>query len=448
MSLQMTRLSRDRAVTQWCSMPYRGKAKQFWKMSKEEWTLYQRHRFLEIYQDACTTIPYYRMRQQMYPELKLQEEPLENLLLELPILKKHTLQKHNLHFFPAKSAMGTSRWSASDAVGSSLMVQATLQERGMEQAIFDWWKKQVTGTTRPRTIYLLGSMKQEGQTWLSHSHGANGVHLSIYHLHKRYKDEIVRFINDFDPQYIEGYPSAIYELAKLAGDALFYRKNRTVAMAAAETLAPEWKAVIEQSLCSKVYDVHSSQEGAYGVFECSYGHKHIHPMFGIVEVVREDGTPTEQGEWGRLVVTGLLRKSMPLIRYEIGNRAAKGKAHGSCPCGVSWDWLESIEGRIGDQLQLEDGRRISMLVVNHMIDGMQGIEIHGAQLIQHTLRRFELLIAMKERDQGSRKYVQQSFRRRFAALVEPLCEVELELTFVTEIPREANGTMKLADVRL
>ncbi|WP_195574319.1 phenylacetate--CoA ligase family protein [Paenibacillus sp. 1001270B_150601_E10] len=448
MSLRTTQVSWNRKVKQLYGLKYRALADRFWSMSKDEWMDYQRNRFLEIYEYARNFIPYYKMRGALYPELHPGGRSLEELLLELPILKKETVKKHNEQFFSTRSSFNTVRHTTSGSTGNPLRLQATMQEKGMQQAIFDTWKRRIVGTSSPRTIYLLGSIKEEGEQWLSRAYGTNEVYISIYQLRQKHKHEIIQFLHAFDPAFIQGYPSAVFQLAQLAGDSLLHRKNRTYAMVTSETLLPQWKSVIEEKLCHKVYDFYSSQEGAHGAFEGDCGSMHIHPMFGSVELIKEDGNRADIGESGLIVVTGLIRKSMPLIRYEIGDHAVKGSYHSSCSCSSSWDSLQKIEGRLGDQLLLEDGRRISMLVLNHLFHGLDGVEVNGAQLIQHSTHRFEFLIVMKERDQGSRKFVQQRFQQRFIKLVNPPSNVDLAFTFVSEIPRGANGKIKLVDVRL
>ena len=50
------------------------------------------------------------------------------------------------------------------------------------------------------------------------------------------------------------------------------------------------------------------------------------PAVGIVEILREDGSPCAPGEVGEIVATGLLNDAMPLIRYRLGDYAAWSEA--------------------------------------------------------------------------------------------------------------------------
>ena len=53
---------------------------------------------------------------------------------------------------------------------------------------------------------------------------------------------------------------------------------------------------------------------------------------------------------GRLVMTSLMRRSQPLIRYELGDLAQLDTA--PCPCGRSFARLAAVEGRADDVLRL------------------------------------------------------------------------------------------------
>ena len=67
--------------------------------------------------------------------------------------------------------------------------------------------------------------------------------------------------------------------------------------------------------------------------------------------------PAAPGEMGAILVTDLLNRAMPLIRYRIGDLAAW--AAGPCPCGRGLPRLERVAGRVTDFLVGCDGRLVS-----------------------------------------------------------------------------------------
>lgn len=78
---------------------------------------------------------------------------------------------------------------------------------------------------------------------------------------------------------------------------------------------------------------------------------HIFEDQFIFEVLR-DGRPVAPGEIGRLVVTDLTNRAMPLIRYDIGD--AGRLLGGPCPCGRRTARLEVL-GRVQEVLDAPNG---------------------------------------------------------------------------------------------
>jgi phenylacetate-CoA ligase len=77
---------------------------------------------------------------------------------------------------------------------------------------------------------------------------------------------------------------------------------------------------------------------------------------GLVEILREDGVPCSKGEVGQVVVTGLVNRSMPLLRYRIGDTASLSGE--MCGCGSNLPVLGPIVGRSDDVLHFASGRAV------------------------------------------------------------------------------------------
>lgn len=108
-------------------------------------------------------------------------------------------------------------------------------------------------------------------------------------------------------------------------------------------------SVLEQPIrerCNKewglpVWDLYSAQETGIIATQCP-DNPHYHTMAEslMVEVLRDDDSPCEPGEIGRIVVTPLHNAVMPLIRYEIGDYAELGD--NTCSCGRGLPVLKRI----------------------------------------------------------------------------------------------------------
>jgi phenylacetate-CoA ligase len=109
-----------------------------------------------------------------------------------------------------------------------------------------------------------------------------------------------------------------------------------------------------------------------------------------LEVLRDDGTDCEPGEEGRVVLTPLHNFAMPLIRYEIGDRAVPAAP---CACGRTLPALACIPGRARDMLTLPDGARRFPYYGHNAIMRVDAIAQH--QVAQVAPDRVELRLVVR-----------------------------------------------------
>ena len=87
----------------------------------------------------------------------------------------------------------------------------------------------------------------------------------------------------------------------------------------AETLFDYQRETIEEVFGCPIFDQYGCAEQVVFVSQCEKGNYHIHPEFGFVEFLRDDGNRAQVGEPARLICTGFTNHAMPLIRYDIGD---------------------------------------------------------------------------------------------------------------------------------
>ncbi len=78
---------------------------------------------------------------------------------------------------------------------------------------------------------------------------------------------------------------------------------------------------------------------------------------GLYLEIEGPSGPAALGEMGSILVTDLLNRAMPLVRYRIGDLGAW--AAGACPCGRGLPRLARVAGRVTDFLVGCDGRLVS-----------------------------------------------------------------------------------------
>jgi phenylacetate-CoA ligase len=106
----------------------------------------------------------------------------------------------------------------------------------------------------------------------------------------------------------------------------------------------------------------------------------------LLELLRDDGTPCQPGEAGRVVISDLTNMASPVLRYESGDYAVRG---GSCPCGRGLDTLERVLGRRRNLVTLPDGTQRWPVVGHRQFRSIA--DIHQVQVIQHNYTDFEAI---------------------------------------------------------
>lgn len=122
---------------------------------------------------------------------------------------------------------------------------------------------------------------------------------------------------------------------------------------------------IEKYFDTKVFDFYGAEEFHNIASECEKREGlHINSDSVLVETIKDGESVTE--EKGDIVVTGLVNKVMPLIRYKIGD---VGKlTEESCSCGRNLPLMKNLEGRNDDFITLPSGKQIGPRIIVGLVE--------------------------------------------------------------------------------
>ncbi|MGC1120889.1 MAG: hypothetical protein WBA22_07320 [Candidatus Methanofastidiosia archaeon] len=165
----------------------------------------------------------------------------------------------------------------------------------------------------------------------------------------------LRLAQSHNPQVISGYPSSLYEMARIYKEDPVPLDLRMV-LCNSEVLTDTTREYLESAFGCPVYNDYSSFELHNIGAECSFKSMHIHIDNNIVEIIK-DGEQAAPGETGEIVVTNIRNRAMPFIRYRTGDYGALSEE--LCPCGRGLPVLKSIEGRKDEYLVLPSGGHVS-----------------------------------------------------------------------------------------
>ena len=256
------------------------------------------------------------------------------------------------------------------------------------------------------------------------------MYMSSYHLTPANIPYYVEALRRWQPEYIEGYPSAVAALAQL----ILETGQKPVPLKAAFTTAEnlfdhQRKAIADAFGCQAFSQYGATEQVMYGA-ECLEGQMHLSPDHSIIEAVDPRGNPSPVGTVGDAIGTSLERFTQPLIRFDIGDRLALSDR--TCSCGRLLPLIEKLDGRTDDGLVTRDGRRIPQIINFHVFSELHCVK--EGQIIQDSLDdyRIKLVPGAGYTDAEGEK-AKRLFLNRLG------CQVNVQLEVVDEIERTGAG---------
>jgi len=172
-------------------------------------------------------------------------------------------------------------------------------------------------------------------------------------IHSATPREVAALLAGKTADVLSGYTGNLARVAQvLAGQPGLKLKPRLI-VGGSDTLTPFFRRQIETTFQAPLRDTYICREAGMIAWECPVsGRYHVEDDHLIVEVLK-DGRPARPGEEGEVVVTSLVRRTMPFIRYRLDDIAAV--AGGDCPCGRRSTLFEQIQGKTQDYFWLPGG---------------------------------------------------------------------------------------------
>jgi phenylacetate-CoA ligase len=248
-----------------------------------------------------------------------------------------------------------------------------------------------------------------------------------------------QMLNQLQPRVIYAYPTPLALFCEYLRDSRKPFHRPASAICTAEPLFPDQRKVIEEVLGCRVFEHYGSREFGMIAGECEmHNGMHVSPGSAYLEFI-----PVENSEipgLHEILITDLLNRGMPLIRYRVNDCVLKGAE--SCGCGRGYPLVQQVIGRTGDVFQLPNGDRIpGVAFTNRVLKVCPGLA--KTQIIQESLTEFRIrYIAGPNFSSGDLDMLQTNLRR--------FIPDDLVWTFerVTEIPRERSGKTRFCISRV
>lgn len=201
---------------------------------------------------------------------------------------------------------------------------------------------------------------------------------------ERFLDELIAF----RPALISTYSNAMHLIAREAERRGVRIPELRAIQGTSEPMPPEFRARIAETFGCAIYDKYGMRETNIISHESpAHDGMCVQAENVVVEFVRPDGSPCDEGEDGRLVVTTLNNRSMPLIRYESSDVAHRLPTP---PTGNQMPRMSHVAGRLQDLIMTPAGDRIDAYFFSYLI--MRFDEIHWFQIVQREVDRLILRV--------------------------------------------------------
>jgi phenylacetate-CoA ligase len=338
---------------------------------------------------AADATPYFG---QVFREAGIRPQDLEDErhLSRLPILEKtplHTSEDHELVAEPIERLFPV---TTSGSTGQPLRVYRSARDQAQVSAIWSrvlrafghrFFNSQVnigTGRAVARTgpIALLRRL---------------GVLPEVRHISSfEPVDRQIEILRERQPHTFSSYAISL----ELIADTLLQHGIRDirpkVVFSAAMSLSDHGRAVAAEAFGVAPLDVYVTAELGPVAWECpeERGTLHLNDDMQIVEILNDRDRPVADGEVGQVVVTQLCCLAQPLLRYRLGDLAAKVPE--ACGCGRGLGRLSPVQGRTRHVIRTPDGRVLYGMMVSTVVKPF--VEVRRWQLRQTGANRLELLV--------------------------------------------------------
>jgi len=388
--------------------------------------------FLEY---AYEHVPYYR---RLMDERGVRPQDVQSVgdLNRLPYLTKDDLRKHFQELQASPRPPRTQTISTGGSTGVPAKVLVAMESHGFAEAArlrAQGWFGLKPGE---REMVLWGSPIELGRQ----SHWRQGRDrllnsrlLSAFDLSEAALARYTKRIREFRPHKLYGYASALAYLA-----AYLLKSGQTVdsdwpkaIFATAEPLLPYQRQAIQEAFHCPAVAEYGARDAGLVAHECPARRLHLNAERIVVEI-DEDNQFAVPGK-GEIVITNLLSRAMPLIRYRTGDVGQLDSSE--CTCGRGLPLLSYVEGRQTDFLVTPSGRVLHALAIIYPIRETPGVA--EFQVVQETVE--QVAIRLVADDSFSESACKTLIGKARLALGE---EVSVKIERVSIIPRLPSGKFR------
>jgi len=243
------------------------------------------------------------------------------------------------------------------------------------------------------------------------------------------------------PTLLFGHAHSLFVLAECVRRLEIKDINPKGILSTSMMLMPHERKTIESVFGIKVTDRYGCEEVSLIASECEKHegmHQNIEHLF--IEFVKGDGTIVAPGEPGRIIVTDLMNKAMPLIRYDVEDVGVSSDK--KCSCGRGLPLMEHVTGRVADFLIKKDGSRVAgVSLIENTLTEIPGID--QMQIVQELIDSLVIrVVPGSDFRESTRTDLSAYFKNLFGDTV------AIEIQIASAIQPEESGKYRFSICRI
>lgn len=241
----------------------------------------------------------------------------------------------------------------------------------------------------------------------------------------------------FKPTLLFGHAHSLYLLAEYVDSLGITDINPKAIISSSMMLLPHERKIIEKIFSRRVFDRYGCEEVSLISAECEmHDGMHINSHHLYVEFINENEEYCKPGELGRIIVTDLVNRAMPLVRYAVEDLGITTER--ICCCGRGLPLMEKVVGRVADSLVKKDGSKVAGIsLIENTLTKIPGIK--QLQIIQESIYVIKLNIVKNELYNVDRETeLKRYFRTVFGT------DSIINIVYVEDIQAEHSGKYRFS----
>lgn len=247
-------------------------------------------------------------------------------------------------------------------------------------------------------------------------------------------DEIVERISKFNPHILICYGSTMRMIMEYKKDNPALKWNPRAIINTGATIEADVKNQCRSIFPgAAIFDFYASTDLGYIAWTCEHGSMHLNSDCFHLELLDDHHKPVPSGQYGSVVITSYWHRTLPVLRYEIGDLLSLRSER--CECGRNLSVVDKLLGRKNTLLYRKIDEKLDPVpqgVIMELFENIPGLRYF--RLLQKSINCLEVQVVPVGNDETLSRRVECSLQNIFGV------DTNIKVTCVEKItPNSQSG---------